>query len=494
MARPEKKESKTSLSHVSSVEVIASTSQLNTDPEEIAIIPHNAPFSSAEIETVSGKDSQRSSRVSRSQSLSRTLIRSFRRKKKPTQLNDSTGESNQASNPNDSRITRANQSPAAAATTEEDASPKNGEEQSKISRILRMSSINRLKLRRNKSTSSLNDDSYVKRSTSLVNFFKRERKEKVSATTDVDTTVTESENQVGTRKSRLRESMRRFRSNKSSSTSTEEEEGAVASTSEKNRWRPRRSISMFGSSFNMRKIFHGETVTEEDNNESPKQEPKLGAMKRSEGSRQKLNQLTSTPAETAATPEECNESVVKTRRNSIGEKLKAGRNLFKRDSFILLKKKSLSPEVDPAEESPTGSDVVNVENDSNQGEDEFQPTLNGHNLEEGQAVAEDNCPELAEVQTQQQISVASQPESKDHQEKPHEETNQTKEAKAVTQEANGTDYNRLSRYREYCINCGNTWGERILQSCLVALIRPVFDVGFLFLFLLCLISCGLSST
>merc|ERR1712127_834216 len=109
-----------------------------------------------------------------------------------------------------------------------------GEEQSKISRILRMSSINRLKLRRNKSTSSLNDDSYVKRSTSLVNFFKRERKEKVSATTDVDTTVTESENQVGTRKSQLRESMRRFRSNKSSSTSTEEEEGAVASTSEKN--------------------------------------------------------------------------------------------------------------------------------------------------------------------------------------------------------------------------------------------------------------------
>ena len=495
MSRPEKKETKTNLNHVSSAEAITPMSQLNADPEGIVTIPHNASFSSVEIELLaSEKTSQRINRVSRSQSLSRTLIRSFRRKKKPAQSNESTEGSNHISNSNDSRITSANET-SGVSTAAEDATPRNGEDQSKISRILRMGSINRFKLRRNKSTSSLNDCSNVRRSTSLVNFFKRERKDKANVTADLETTVTQCEDQIGSRKSRLRDSMRRFRSNKSSSTSTEEEEGTVASTSEKSRWRPRRSMSMFGSSFNLRKIFHNETVTEEVNDESINQEPRLGSMKRSEGSRQRLSQLTSTPAEIGSPPEGCNDSG-KTRRNSFGEKLKAGRNLFKRDSFILKKSsKSANPEVDPAEDCQSVTDIIYVDNENKQGHDEPQLMSTDHKLDEGQGAPEDNIsPESTELQTQQQSSVINQLESKDPQEKPLEETNQTKDAKTITQEANGTDYNRLSHYREFCIDCGYTWRDWILQSCLLALIRPVFDVGFLFLFLLCLISCGLSTT
>lgn len=495
MSRPEKKEITTNLSQVSSAEVIASTSQLNTDSEGMAIIPRNASFSSVEIEPSTSENSRRSNRVTRSQSLSRTLIRSFRRKKKSTHSDESAGEKNQIGDTNDSRNTGANETPGGE-TVEKDAVPKSGEEQSKISRILRMNSISRFKLRRNKSVSSLNEALNVKRSTSLVNFFRREKKEKVCATVDAEITTTECEDQLGTKKSRLRDSMRRFRSNKSSSTSTEDEEGAATSASEKNRWRPRRSISMFGSSFNLKKIFHSEPVSEEVADDITNQDPILGAMKRSESSRQKLSQLTSMPGEVGATSEGCNDSE-KTRRNSIGEKLKAGRNLFKRDSFILKKSstsKTSNPVEEPTEETSASSEIL-IENDTNLGQDESQPTSNSHKLDEDkQAVADDDSHNSSKLQIQQQISGTSQLELKNHQEKPFEETNQTKEAKTVTQEANGTDYNRLSRYREYCIDCGYMWGDWILQSCLVPLIRPVFDVGFLFLFLLCLISCGLSRT
>jgi len=437
MSRPDKKErdTKKNRGRVTSVEraIASAKSQIHVGAEGITVEPHNTSFSSVEIESLveepqrvgkRDKERQQSSERSRarSHSLSRTLVRSFRRKKKINRIEGATATETESSRPEKAeRIAPAKQSSADG----------DDEEQFKITRILRMGSLRR----RNKSVPPLPEGG-LGRSISVANFnfFKRDRKDKDKAncTPDpADTDVNECEKELATRRSKLRASMmRRFKTNKS----TEEVEASTSDHAENrpNRWRARRSMSMFGSSFSLKKMFHNETVPEEGFDNSTGAEPKLGIMKRSESSRQKLSQLIglSSKAETDKS-EACNDSR--------WEKIKQSRSLFNRNSFVLKKRstaKSTSLEEPAAETSPTKEADVSVEQEDQSESDELHSSSNASpsDEEEVHEVTEYQKTELAETTIQQNTTVTNQPEAEDNQEDHIEEKNETEEVNA--EEAN----------------------------------------------------------
>ena len=458
--------------------------------------PHDTSFSSIEIEPLSREPRavKKSEIRIRSNSLSRTLMNSFRRMK-----NNSKEENAE---------TKENEDPATATDVAQDGQEEPGE--SKISRMLRLGSMRR----RNKSASSLSDGNLAlspSRSTSITNFFKRERKDKSQSDANLpsETDYVQSEkSQLGKRRSSVRDSfMRRFRNSKSIE---------VTDENDQLRRKPRRSASMFAGSFGLKKMFPGGAVVEVaepqvDHDAKPTsiikranskqklpqavnsaEETKLTSILKRSNSKQKLSQVDNGAEGRTEEPEQkAEESEAQTvshgRRNSFGEKLKL-RPLFARDSFTTNKpKSSISDRLNSEPAAP-----VKEEEESEEMEETEETEEECADDEEASPDEETQEP-ILEVEN----SKAESPESKinpdDIQAAAEIKVNNESAANAKD-EANGTFYTRLRRYRDCCMNFENIWRVWILQLCFFVISRPVIHAGFLFVFLLCFISCGVTST
>ncbi len=304
----------------------------------------------------------------------------------------------------------------------------------------------------NKNESQLPAGVKPKRRT-IGSFFKREKSVKEHETS-TDSTSFEQDAPALRKGSRFRSSFGRRVKAKSTDVEPIPDEG-IAAAAESNK-KPGRSNSMagFGSSFSLKKMFHS-TDQPPDLIEGPSTNKGILTKrgKRTSSSRPKSVQLDETPQELEAAANVSEGTELRSSRNTIGERFIT----FTRDS-LRIKKRQRSKSVDQVVQPSEAADVETVEiPDAVEAEEENVTTQNAEEIEVETPPSNDE-----EIQANPVAETVADIPPALHDEDPKPK------------------HGILS-----------AWFRILLLYCVhEAISRPMFDVGFCFVCILCLISCG----